>query len=112
MQRKWVKYIALFIILNIVFGIVLNNVFNAITPPVLNEAVEYFSTDSNIDKKIGGYRSFKYTFDGITYDVHQPTKFELQIIGYERGVKLIGTLEYINSKWRITDSDTLYSEFK
>ncbi|MCU0471377.1 MAG: hypothetical protein MUF58_22610 [Arcicella sp.] len=112
MKRNWLQYIILFVFVNILLGVILNKIFDSVTPSVLNEAVEYFSTDNTVLKKIGGYRTFKYNFDSNDYDAYKPTKFELQIFGYERGVKMTGIMEYKNSRWLITKADTLYREFE
>lgn len=106
------KYIILTIMSIIVFNFILNTILENVISEFITNSIEQFKKDSILMNKIGGFRGFKTQFDTEKFNNGDTTAFEIQILGYEKGILFNGKVIKTISKWKVLKADTLIKNYE
>jgi hypothetical protein len=111
-MKNKIKYAIVAVTLIVCFNLILNKIVLSITPPFISKSINDLKSNKSLITKIGGYKEFKFQFDDDSFKREDTTHFEIQILGYEKGVIFKGKAVKIAKDWKIIQSDTSLKEYE
>ena len=111
-MKKYIIRILVGILVVLVLNFIVGIFLKEIVPSFISESTEKCKNDKALMNKIGGYVSFKSTFNVEKYAKNgDTTSYEIQIIGLKKGILLNGQAIKNNEKWIVVNEKKQLFEY-